>query len=351
MKNYAFILAGGKGERLWPLSRIGRPKQLVNLFSDSTLLEQAIKRLEGFIPQDNIFIICDFSLSKAIEKKIPFFNPNNFIIEPRGRNSAPAIFLAAAYLKKTDPDSTMMILTSDHFIRPHEIFQNNLKEAARIASQNQALVTMGIVPSYPETGFGYIITQENSLKVKKFTEKPDIKTAQKFLISKKAYWNSGMFIWNTTTFLKNVYEIQPQEFKIIEQIAQLDEKTIRTNISDKMFSQFTATSIDYSIMEHADNVYCVAAEFEWNDVGSWDAIEQLITEDNEGNTIIGESALINSKNNVIYSKDHLITTIGIENTIIVSDDNKTLVCKKNQSQLVKEILKNLKANDRLKKYL
>jgi len=351
MKNYAFILAGGRGERLWPLSRLAKPKQLIKIFSNKTLIEETIERLKNFIPEENIFIVCNSYFAELIHKNLPSTKYMNFIIEPEPRNSAPAIFLAAAFLEKIAPDGNMIILPSDHYISPTDKFQNTLKEAVSLANKNNSLVTIGIKPSYPETGYGYIIVKDN-FEIERFTEKPDINTANEYIKQGNAYWNSGIFIWNVRTIKNALKKIHPDEFQVYEEIKKLDIEKITTGDTGELFSKFVATSIDYSIMEKAENVNCIPAQFIWNDVGSWASLEKVVTPDKDNNVLIGDKIIsIESNNNIIYDRDNLICTIGVNDLIIVSIDDITLVADKKQAQKVKDILKKIKENKDLEHYL
>ncbi len=335
---YAVILAGGKGERLWPLSREKRPKQLINVYSGKTLIEETIDRLQPRIPLERILIVCNRSLAQLMVEATSFLTMDNFIVEPQGRNSAPAIYLAAAYLSMLDPNATMLIFPADHYIAPVDQFLATIDEAIQLALHDSALVTIGIVPTYPETGFGYIIRRENG-EVERFMEKPDFETASHYIEAGNAFWNSGMFIWKVDTLISAVRQWQPMEHEIFQKLIALTPLELKSGQTETVFSQFTATSIDYAIMEKAANVRCVSARFDWNDVGCWLSLEKILKSDQTGNVIHGQGVCLESEGNVVYAGDNrLIATVGLRDSVVVAVDNIVLVCPKDRSQEVKKIL-------------
>ena len=348
--DYAVILAGGKGERLWPLSRREQPKQLVRVFSRLTMLEETLKRLEGLIPIEQTVIVCNGFLAEKIKRSIPALDHRNFVVEPQGRNSAPALYLAAACLEKRDPDSSMVVLTSDHYITPPDLFQQTINQALRLARDKQALVTLGIPPRYPETGYGYIITHPDG-RVERFAEKPDHDTAVAYIRQGNTYWNSGMFIWETRRLIQALETYQPADYRIWKDLMELPEADLMAGHTQSVFSRFTATSIDYAVMEKADNVWCIPAAFEWNDVGSWLSLQTIAAMDADHNIISELMATIDSHDNIFYSPDHLIAAVGIHDLVVVSIGQITLVCPKDRAQDVKKILAMMAANPKLEEHL
>lgn len=348
--DYAVILAGGKGERLWPLSRKEQPKQLVRVFSSLTMLEETLKRLEDLIPLERTVIVCNGFLAEKIQEVIPGLGPKNFIVEPQGQNSAPALYLAAACLQKKDSDSSMIVLTSDHSITPIKEFQMTIRQALDLCHNRQALVTLGVLPRYPETGYGYIIVRPDG-QVERFAEKPDHDTALKYIRQSNVYWNSGMFIWKTECLIEALKRYQPAEYEVYQALMELPEHDLIGGKSLAVFSRFTATSIDYAIMEKADNVYCIPAKFEWNDVGSWLSLQNMVLTDSDHNIVPESFAGIDSHDNICYSPDHLIAAIGIHDLVVVSIKNITLVCSKDRAQDVKKILGIIAATPETEHYL
>ena len=349
--NYAFILAGGKGERLWPFSREKKPKQLLKLFSDKTMIEETIGRLEGFISLDKTFIVCNRSLRDIILDYIPFLTKKNFIVEPMARNSAPAIYLASHYLERIDPQGIMYILPADHYISPQDELINTLKKAGKIADETYGLVTLGILPTYPEIGYGYIINRPDSYKVDEFTEKPELETAEKYFHSKKAYWNSGMFIWKNHTFLKELKQHQKNDYLLLDQMKKYTLEEIQNGETEEIFKKITANSIDYSIMEKSKNVYCIPATFHWNDVGSWNSFEKIIKPDKMNNTCKGKVYSLKSNRNIVFSDQQLIALFGVDDLTVVSTEDVVFICPKKKNSMIKEFILSMRNEDDMKNYL
>lgn len=344
---YAVIIAGGTGERFWPKSRQKLPKQLLSFFDKKTLIEQTIDRISSLIPYKNIYISTNQNLAKIIKKHLHKIPIQNYIIEPLKKNTAPAIALAAHYLIQKDNDATMVILSADHIISENEKFLQSLKLGINSAIKYNSLVVIGIKPKRPAIEYGYIQVDEkistSLFKIKSFKEKPDKKTATVWSTQKKYYWNSGMFIWKAKAVLDAFKKYLPDMYNEILKIT--DE-----NIKKEVFEKIQDISIDYGIMEKANNVLVVEGNFKWDDVGSWQALERVFEKNDTGNISIGNILSIDTKNSIIYSDKELIATIGIENLVIVSSENAILVCSKNEVQKVKEIVKILKYKN-MKKYL
>ncbi|MEO0091518.1 MAG: mannose-1-phosphate guanylyltransferase [candidate division WOR-3 bacterium] len=345
MKLYAVILAGGKGERFWPMSRKDFPKQFIALFGKDSLLQMTYKRIRKIVPTKNQFFVISQSLAKILKQQITIPR-SNIIYEPIGKNTAPAIALAAIYLQTIDPDGTMIVLPSDHLIKNEQDFYQDVKFAYEIA-QKDYLVTFGIPPTSPETGYGYIhIGKEFSHQNKqvsyfglKFVEKPNLSLAKKYLRAKTYLWNSGMFVWRISTILQAIKEHLPEFYeKLID-----FQKTINTpkekKSLEKLYQQAPATSIDYAVLEKSQNIVVVKANFIWDDVGSWLALERHFTKDNANNIILGKVCYKDTEDSIIVSNKDLIATMGVKNLIIVQTNDALLVISKEKAAELKDLIK------------
>lgn len=357
---HVVLMAGGMGTRFWPRSRKDYPKQLLNLFDDKSMIRLTYERIKDLTPNENILIITNQELLDPIHQQIPEIPKQNIIAEPFGKNTAPCIGLAAAIVrKKASLEEPMVILPADHLIKEVDVFQDVIKTAVAYAKQNDALITLGITPTYPETGYGYIqrgraVTQINNrtiYKVKTFAEKPNLETAKLFLKSGDFLWNSGMFIWKTSTILKEFGTHQPEMGIGFEQIYQnLYTDKMEETILD-VYMRIKSISIDYAIMEVAQSVYIIEADFTWNDVGSWEAAYAILEKDEKQNAITAaNSVVIDSRNNLIYSPKKLVALIDVENLAVVETEDAILICRKDSSQRVKEVVDALKQRN-LDQYL
>jgi mannose-1-phosphate guanylyltransferase len=358
---YAVVMAGGVGSRFWPRSREKSPKQLLEIVGDGTMIQNTVRRLKGFVEEKNIFVVTNRMQKNLIVKQLPNVPVENIIVEPVGRNTAPCIGLAALFIHRLDPNGIMVVLPADHLIAREKEFIDVLNTGARVAQSTSSLVTIGIHPTHPETGYGYIQVKdrseesrptgdENVHEVKTFAEKPNYPTAVQFLDSGDFFWNSGMFIWRVDVILNEIQQSLPE---LHNQLVNL-----QPSIGTPLFEQNLETtyglirgiSIDYGVMEKAKRVYVVKGDFGWNDLGSWDEVARLSNNDDEGNHIAGNVIAVHSKNNYIHSGNTLIAAVGIEDLIIINTDDAILICKKGSSQDVKEIVDHLrrkKMNDYL----
>ncbi|MEG6567639.1 mannose-1-phosphate guanylyltransferase [Thermoanaerobacterium saccharolyticum] len=345
------IMAGGKGERFWPKSRIKMPKQFLKLYGDKTMIQQTVDRLKRLMPIENIFVVTNIDYAGLISDQIRELPTENILIEPMGKNTAACIGLAALHTERLDKDSIMVVVPSDHVIKDEGTYLGVLKTAIEKAKSGNNLVTIGIKPQHPETGFGYInfkkITHEilnnNSVhKVERFVEKPDYDTAVKYVESGDYLWNSGMFIWKTSTILNEIKEYMPQLNSALNVIKENFDSDEIEKILYEEYSKLESISIDYGIMEKAKNVYVVPGDFGWDDVGSWTSIERLYEKDENGNVIKGNVVSVDTKKCIITGSDKLIATLGIEDVIIVDTEDALLICSKDKAQNVKEVLKELR---------
>ncbi|SKA76657.1 mannose-1-phosphate guanylyltransferase [Caloramator quimbayensis] len=346
------IMAGGKGERFWPRSRQSLPKQLISLTNDGkTMIQLTYERVKKITDKENVFIVTNENYSNIIRKQlfeIPF---QNILIEPLGKNTAPCIGLSAVYIAKKDPEAVMIILPSDHLIKNNDIFINTLEAAAKMAQEGDNLITIGIIPSYPETGYGYInysnkvcdIDGNSIYKVKRFVEKPDIDKAKQYLKEGTYLWNSGMFVWKASTILKNIQRYMPNLYEGLMKISDAIGTDNEIKVLREEFNKFESISIDYGIMEHAENIYTIPGNFGWDDVGSWTALERIQNTDEDGNVKSGNVISIDTKKCIIQGNDKLIAAVGIEDIILVDTDDATLICSKDKCQDIKKLLNKIKA--------
>ncbi|MEI2395809.1 mannose-1-phosphate guanylyltransferase [Paenibacillus phytohabitans] len=352
------IMAGGKGERFWPKSRTNLPKQFLNISGNKSMIQQSIARLELLIDISQIFIVTNELYAELIKAQIPHLPHENIIIEPVGRNTAPCIGLASIIIEDRYPDSTMIVIPSDHIIENEEGFVKILQTAVEVAQDNSNLVTLGIQPTYPETGYGYIESSDQSEqinelfvhKVNKFVEKPDLATAQSYLESGNFYWNSGIFVWKIETIRGYIQELMPEMHDILETMKTVLGSKDRDAIIRSEFLKMPDQSIDYGIMEKVNNIYVIPCVFGWDDVGSWTALERISDLDENGNVIKGNILNLDTKHCIIESNGKLIATLGIENLIIVDTEDVTLICTKDKAQEVKLLLKELRMQ-KLEQYL
>jgi mannose-1-phosphate guanylyltransferase len=356
---HALIMAGGGGTRFWPRSRQKRPKQFLHLASDRTLLQQAFDRMEAMIPAEHCWIITAEMYSEETARQLPQLSADRIVGEPCGRDTAPCIGLGAALMARQDPDAVMLVMPADHVIEPVQEFRRAAQVAAQMAQENPtALVTFGIPPTFPATGYGYIqrgaqLTHRQGVsvfRVQGFREKPAPDLAEQFLQSGEYFWNSGIFVWKATTVLAALRERQPKIYTAVERIAEAWSTPQRQAVLAREYQGLERISIDYAVMEHARDVLVVQAPFHWDDVGSWLALERLHPQDADGNTVLGMHCGIKTKDCVIVADpEHLIATIGIENLLIIQDGNATLVADRKEEGTVKQIVELLRKKG-LEKY-
>ncbi|MEJ2006784.1 MAG: mannose-1-phosphate guanylyltransferase [Acidobacteriota bacterium] len=345
---YVVIMAGGSGTRFWPLSRRKKPKQLLDLFGGTTLLEQTVERVEGLVPREQIYVFTNRVVQSEILRLLPQIPKRQIVAEPAQRNTAPTIGLAAHEILRRDPDGIMVVLPADHVIRKPGAFRNALKAGCRWAATEGRSVVLGIEPVRPETGYGYVrlggldkqAGGQRIFRVKSFTEKPSLDVARRYVASKRYLWNAGMFIWRASTLLENLQRFQPAMAAGLVRIAAAGGID-NSRALNRRFPRLEKISIDYALMEKLNEVYAVAADIGWSDVGSWAVAYDLSAKDGDGNVRPENSFCLDSKGNMIVGNRKLFVTIGVENLVIVETDDAVLVCAREQSQKVGKAVQEL----------
>ncbi len=352
---YTLIMAGGSGTRFWPRSKAVKPKQYLNLFGNESLLESTIRRFSLFTPTENIYVVSGKSQAEVLEQQTTMLPKENLIYEPVGKNTLPCIGLAAMYAEKENPDGIMVVTPSDHLIENDELFSDTVLSAVKIADERNGIVTIGITPTYPATGYGYVQTAENitgsakikQFKVERFVEKPNETTATNYLKQGGFYWNSGLFVFKISVFLEAVKQFAPALYADLRKIQSDFGNPSFEETLDKIYRAVESISVDYGIMEHAKNIYLVEGNFVWNDLGSWESVYLTSKKDENGNAGSGESIIGNSKNSYIYSETSLIALVGLDDVIVVQDGNTTLVCRRDKAEEIKKVVDRLKSENKI----
>jgi mannose-1-phosphate guanylyltransferase len=350
---YALIMAGGIGSRLWPRSRKKTPKQFLDLISNETMLQDAYQRLLPTVPSDRILIGIGRDYIPTVRAQLTDLPPENVVVEPAGRGTAPAIGLAAQRIHNQAPDAVMIVVTADHHIADGEQFSRVLSAAAQ-AAETGSLVTLGITPSFASTGYGYIERGEQLADVNglgiyralRFTEKPDAATAHGFVDSGRFSWNSGMFIWRVDAILAEFVRLMPEFAAQLDEIGAAIGTPDEYVVLERVWADVKSESIDYGIMERAAQVSVIPVSIGWNDVGSWKTLSPLLEADPAGNAVIGEHVLIDTHNTLVYSPKKLVATIGLEDMVIVETDDALLICPQELCQDVRKVVAVLRAQGR-----
>ncbi len=353
----AVIIAGGRGERFWPRSRFHKPKQLLPIAGKETMLKVTVKRIGHIIPPQRIYVITNEELKHETMKQVPEIPERNVIAEPFGRNTAAAVGLGAVYAGESDSSAVMAVLPADHLISEEKKFISCVSAAVKSAEEKESLVVFGIKPDRPEAGYGHIkagrkIGCENGIDIYRadaFIEKPDPVKAKEFFESGEYYWNSGMFVWKCSAIME-AFKIHMNElFTGLQKIKNSDSSGRRQAIKD-VYDRIDSISIDYGVMEKADNRVMVRGDFKWDDVGSWAAMERIWQKDVNGNAVQGAFVGIDTRDSVIAGGKKLVAAIGISGMIVVATDDAVLVCPKERAQEVKKLIKELQKN-KLDKYI
>ena len=353
--HYALILAGGGGTRLWPVSRRETPKQLLSLVDDRSMFKTTVDRLLPIFPVDHIYISTGAQYIEAMRSNVPEIPAENFIIEPNARNTGPAAALAIAVIHKRDPKAVIAMQHADHFIQMEDKYRDVLQSACELAGRDY-IITLGISPTHPSTGFGYIqqgeVLQEingfTAYEALGFTEKPNVVTATSFLASGDYSWNAGMFVWKSSVAMREFERQQPELYELLDQLGKkIDTPGFQTELAT-LWNQMPSISIDVGIMEGAENMIVIPEDIGWNDIGSWDALFDIVKLDKFGNCIKGNAndhVILDTRKSMIFS-ERMTVTIGIEDIIVVDTPEVVLICHRDRAQDVKEVVNHLKATRR-----
>jgi len=345
---YALIMAGGIGKRLWPRSRHDRPKQSLRLVGDRTMFQHAVDRLAPLFGPEQIHVVTGVSHVKALAAQSPAIPEGNFIVEPEGRGTAPAIGLGAIHFARLDPDAVMVVLTADHFIADRECFRQVLAAAEDVARDGH-LVTLGLKPSHPSTGYGYIQQGDpigtvggfEVFRADRFTEKPDLDEAVRMVESGSFTWNSGMFVWRVDRIMGEFQRQMPEFHAQLTTVAAALDTPDYETILARVWPQVTKQAIDYGVMEGAQDVSVIPVEIGWSDVGSWTSLADLLPADEQGNVISGLHLGVDTRNTLILADERFVATIGLEGLVIVDTEDALLICTREREQEVKEIVRRL----------
>ncbi|MBX3434294.1 MAG: mannose-1-phosphate guanylyltransferase [Pirellulales bacterium] len=351
---HAVIMAGGSGTRFWPASRADKPKQLLTLIGKQSMLRQTVDRLGDLVTPQQTLIVTNRRLVATIGEQFPELPPESIVGEPCKRDTAPCIGLAALLVSRDDPDATMAVLPADHVIRWADRFQDALQQAAELVEKEpDRIVTFGIRPNYPAEIFGYIQRGARidvregdapAFVVKRFREKPDAATATDYLASGDFYWNSGIFVWKAKTILDAIKARQPEMLVHLQAIGAAWGTPEQQEVFDREFTAIKGISIDYAVMEHARNVAVIEAPYDWDDLGSWQALGRLVGTDHNDNTIVGRHLGVNTRGTIVCTEDdHLVVTVGLKDCLVVHTPNATLVANKHDEEAVREVVKQLEA--------
>ncbi|NOK19161.1 mannose-1-phosphate guanylyltransferase [Corallococcus carmarthensis] len=351
MALYPVIMAGGSGTRFWPLSRQARPKQFLPLASKQPLLTDTAQRLKGLAPVKNTFIVCGPVHAKTAAKLVKGLPKGNLLVEPVARNTAPAIALAALQVAARDPKGVLAVLPSDHHVADVKGFQRTLAEAARIAEGGH-IVTLGIKPARPETGYGYIQVGDaldgGGRRVKAFKEKPDLKTAQEYVAGGDYLWNGGIFVFRADVMLAAFQKHMPEMQKGLEALQKAVGKRTFPAVLKRVFPKLPSISIDYGVMEKAENIAVLDGDFGWSDVGSFAAIPEVRPADAQGNVVSGDAVLVDCTGCVVLADKRTLSVVGLHDVVVVDSGDAVLVVPKDRSQDVRKVVEALKARKRTK---
>ena len=345
---HAVIMAGGSGTRFWPQSRRALPKQFLRFGSNRTLLQETVDRCRAFVPPDRTWIVTGADHAAETARQVPDIASENVLIEPCGRNTAPCIGLAAIQLLAVDPDAVMLVMPADHVIRPVMEFQRTVERAVDVVTRDSAaLVLFGVLPTYPATGFGYIqrgdsLPDSTGFRVAAFREKPDAATAAQYVASQEFFWNCGLFVWRAATIVEQLERHTPQITERLKRLAAVVRTDRWSETLAAEFPQMLSVSIDYAVLEKASNVAVVPASFEWDDVGSWQALSRLLPSGTDGNTTEGQVCAINTNGCIVRSSpEHLIAAYGVLDLIIVHTPDATLVADKHDDSALRQLIAEL----------
>jgi len=352
-RNFVVIMAGGIGSRFWPMSRTDHPKQFLDILGTGrTLLQQTYDRSLAVCPIENILVVTNEAYRDLVLQQLPALKEDQVLLEPARRNTAPCIAYAAFHIHAKNPDACMVVAPSDHLILKEEAYTRLVNKALKVAAAEDALITLGIKPTRPDTGYGYIqfkeepsATDKTVKKVKTFTEKPDLEMAEQFIASGEFLWNAGIFVWSAESILSAFATHLPDEYQLFDDGRMNFGTDKEKAFIERTYSQCTNISIDYGIMEKAENVYTLASDIGWSDLGTWGSLYAFADKNADGNVIQGRNVVVYDTHNCIVNvpKDKLVVLQGMEDMIVVESDGILLVCKRDEEQQIKRIVNDVKA--------
>jgi mannose-1-phosphate guanylyltransferase len=345
-KNYCLIMAGGSGTRFWPRSRVAKPKQYLSLFGDQSLIQESVQRFANFIPEDCIYVVSAKSQKEVLESQTTNLPKQNMIYEPVGKNTLPAIGLAALFIAEKDPNGIMIVSPSDHLIQNDDLFKQTIESAVLIADKKDGIVTIGITPKFPATGYGYVQTAGEiqigqaikSFAVNQFVEKPNVEVATGYLKDGGFFWNSGIFIFKVSVFLESVQKYAPELYADLMRIKEHIGADTYEEAVDRIYNEVKSISIDYGILEKASNVFLVQGDFVWNDLGSWEEVYKYDKKDENQNAQVGEVVFLDSKNSYVYAPNSMVAVVGLDDVIVVQEGDTILVCKRDRAEDIKAVV-------------
>ncbi len=339
-------MAGGSGTRFWPRSRVAKPKQYLSLFGEKSLIQESVQRFVHFIPEECIYVVSAKSQKEILESQTTNLPKQNMIYEPVGKNTLPAIGLAALFIAEKDPEGILIVSPSDHLIQNDELFRQTIESAAMIAEKKDGIVTIGITPKFPATGYGYVQTASEiqigqavkSFTVNQFVEKPNVEVATGYLKDGGFFWNSGIFIFKVSVFLDSVQKYAPELYADLMRIKEHIGTDTYEEAVDRIYNEVKSISIDYGILEKASNVFLVQGDFVWNDLGSWEEVYKYNKKDENQNAQVGEVVFLNSKNSYVYAPNSLVAVVGLDDVIVVQEGDTILVCKRDRAENIKAVV-------------
>ena len=344
----ALIMAGGKGTRFWPLSTEEKPKQFLNLIGEKTMIQMTVDRIKPIVPIERIFISTGQMYVDLVKEQLPELPEKNIIVEPEGRNTAPCIALSAFVINRYYNDATMVVLPSDHLIKDENEFRDIIGSADKfIKKKQESIITLGMQPSRPETGYGYIkysfdedkidkLDNHRVIKVDEFVEKPNKEKAELYISEGNYLWNGGMFLWNINNILNQIKQYSPKTYNALEKVESVEESKLQETINNSY--KFTESiSIDYAVLEKSNDIYVIPSDFGWDDVGSWEALDRYREKDELGNILVGDTKALYGTNNLVISSGQSIVVDGLSDIYVIENDGKILVGHKSNVANVKEL--------------
>ena len=341
----ALIMAGGKGTRFWPLSTEEKPKQFLNLIGDNTMIQMTVERIRPIIPLERIFVSTGEMYVDLVKEQLPELPERNIIVEPQGRNTAPCIALSAFVINRYYNDATMVVLPSDHLIKNEDEFRKVVNSADEFVKDNyESIITLGMEPTRPETGYGYIrysdeavkVNEHKVVKVDAFVEKPNKEKAEMYLAEGNYLWNGGMFLWNVNNILNQIKKYSPNTYSALEVIETIEEEKLQEAINEN-YKNTEAISIDYAVLEKSSDIHVIPSSFGWDDVGSWEALDRYRDKDEAGNVLVGDTKTIKGENNLVISSSQSVVVEGLSDIYVIEHDGKILIGKKSNIVNVKEL--------------